>query len=365
MLRSFQLTLAASLLIASQASAAAAGGPATTLHAQMVQVMDMNGFERPTPALFVFIPVGWRAQGGVQWGQQYACNNGYNFNWLASSPDGLQTVAMLPQDRWESNNYGAPSSSPGCRVQPISSLKQYLQQAVSRAQPGARVLDFRPRPDLMALLAAYNRRTPMPMGESRTWVESGEVLFAFTQDGHDMRGVITASAIFSLMRNSSLGNGQTMDALSASVLPGFVATAPNGQLNLRMTEAIRQSFVANPGWQQAIANHNLRIAQGAAVEVAKRAKIIAETNDYISLIRKETYEARGRSEDRIAHDRGNLIRGEETYNDPGAPGGQVQLSNLYNNAWKLNDGSYVLSDDAGFDPWKDLHLEGKRLEPAR
>jgi len=42
----------------------------------MVQVMDMNGFERPTPALFVFVPMGWRSQGGVQWGQQFMCNNG-------------------------------------------------------------------------------------------------------------------------------------------------------------------------------------------------------------------------------------------------------------------------------------------------
>ena len=357
--------LAACLLLASAVQAAAPGTPATTLHAQMVQVMDMNGFERPTPALFVFVPMGWRSQGGVQWGQQFMCNNGYNFNWVASSPDGLQTVGILPQDRWESNNYGAPASSPGCRALSISSLQQYLQQVVSRLRPGARMLDFRPRPDLMAQLAAYNQRTPMPMGESRTWVESGEALFAFTQDGRDMRGVVTASAIFSLLRNSSLGNGQTMDALSGSVLPGFVATAPNGQLNLKMTEAIRQSFVGNPGWQQAIANHNMRIAQGAAAEVAKRAKIIAETNDYISLIRKETYAARGRSEDRIARDRGNVIRGEETYSDSGSAGGTVQLSNLYNNAWKLNDGSYVLSDDAGFDPWKDLHLEGKRLERAQ
>jgi hypothetical protein len=272
---------------------------------------------------------------------------------------------MLPQDRWETNNFGAPPSSPGCRSMPVSSLPQYLQQAVSRTFRGGRVLEFHPRPDLMAQLAMYNQRTPMPMGESRTWVESGEALIAFSQDGHDMRGLVVASAVFSLMRNSAMGNGRTMDTLSGSVFPGFVATAPNGQLNLQMAEAIRQSIVPNPGWQQAIAGHNQRIAQGAAVEVAKRAKIIAETNDYISLIRKETHEANSRSQDRISHERGNVMRGEETYNDPSAAGGQVQLSNLYNNAWKLNDGTYVLSDDAGFDPWKDLHLEGKRLERAR
>ena len=48
------------------------------------------------------------------------------------------------------------------------------------------------------------------------------------------------------------------------------------------------------------------------------------------------------------------IRGTETYNDDNAAGGQVELSNLYDNAWRLNDGTYVLSDDANFEPYRDL-----------
>ena len=33
-------------------------------------------------------------------------------------------------------------------------------------------------------------------------------------------------------------------------------------------------------------------------------------------------------------------------------------------AWRLNDGSYVLSNDATFEPWRDLGVEGHRLEAA-
>jgi hypothetical protein len=32
----------------------------------------------------------------------------------------------------------------------------------------------------------------------------------------------------------------------------------------------------------------------------------------------------------------------------------VQLSNLYDNAWRLNDGSYVLSNNVNFEPYRDL-----------
>jgi len=358
--------LAAALLLAATADTAAAaagrGLPAGALRAQRVQIMDMNGFGEPLPAVFALVPLGWRTQGGVQWGNQFMCVNGYNFNWVAQSPDGLQTVAIMPQEKWESNNYGAGASNPGCGSAQIRSVQQYLQAQVGRMRPGARVLDYRPRPDLAAQFANLNRVTPGPMGEFRVWVESGEALFAFNDKGRDMRGVATATAAFSLSRMSGVTQGQTMDALTGTAFPGFVATAPNGQLNLKFTEAIRQSLLPNPAWQSAIADHNSRIARGAAQEIAKRAKIISEYNDYVSLLRKEVTETRARSDEKRQREFGEVIRGNETYNDSNAPGGQVELSHMYDHAWRLNDGSYVLSNDASFEPWRDLGVEGKRLE---
>jgi len=43
----------------------------------------------------------------------------------------------------------------------------------------------------------------------------------------------------------------------------------------------------------------------------------------------------------------------------------VELSGYYDHAWRLNDGTYVLSNDAGFDPWKDLGVQGQRLEATK
>jgi hypothetical protein len=345
-----------SAVAATPAAPAAARGrlPPGALRAQMVQIMDMNGFGQPLPA-------GWRAQGGVQWGQQFMCTNGYNFSWYAQSPDGAQVVAILPQARWESNNYGAGPSTPGCGSAPFQNLQQYLQYVATSQRQGARVLGFRPRPDLARTLAYMNQATPSPMGEMRTWVEAGEMQFAWQERGREMRGLLVASAVFSLQRNSALGNGQTMDAMTGFVLPGFAATGPAGEFNPQFAEAIRQSFVPNPGWQSAIAGHNTRIAQGAAAEVAKRGKIIAEYNDYVSLVRKEVSDARAKSDERNNRQFGELMRGTKNYDDADAPGGRVELSHMYDHAWRLNDGSYVLSNDASFDPWKDLGVEGRRL----
>lgn len=351
-----------------QASAAVADRslPTSAVRVQRVAIMDTNGFEKPFAATFGLIPAGWRAQGGVQWGSQYACTNGYNVNWSAISPDGTRTLGVLPLMKWEANNYGGTSSSSGCPSWSMTTVRQFLESLVRQLPYGARPLDFRPRADLVSGYAHLNTRTPTPMGETRTWIESGDMLFAYQDKGRDMRGLVNAAVFFTMMRtNTGLGNGQTMDAVTGGTLSGFVATAPNGQLNLAQTEAIRQSFIPNPAWLARIARHNTAIAQTAAVEAQKQGQMIAETNDYISALRAQVQANRDRSSAYIARERGEVIRGVETYADTYAPGGTVELSGYYNNAWRLNDGSYVLSDDRSFDPWRDLGLAGQRLEPTR
>ena len=62
------------------------GLPSNALRVQMVEIIDRNGFEQPMPAASGFVPVGWKTQGGIQWGQQFMCTNGYNVDWVADLP---------------------------------------------------------------------------------------------------------------------------------------------------------------------------------------------------------------------------------------------------------------------------------------
>jgi hypothetical protein len=327
--------------------------------------MDTNGFDRPMPASFGLIPIGWRAQGGVQWGRQFTCTNGYSFNWSAASPDGAQTIAILPMTKWETNNYGGSQTLIGCSAGSASTVQQYLETVLRQLPNGARRIDFRPRPDLVRGFAHLNTRTPTATGGMSTWVESGEMLFAYQERGRDMRGVMTATVAFSMMRNNDATSGRSLDLLTGSSFPTYVATAPNGQLNLAMSEAIRQSFIPNPGWTARITKHNTAIAQIAAGEAIKQGEMLTATNNYISDLRSQVQANRERSSAYIARERGEAIRGVETYKDTYAPGGTVELSGYYNNAWRLNDGSYILSDDRSFDPWRDMGLEGRKLEPTQ
>lgn len=343
-------------------------------------IIDATGFAQPMAAASLFMPHGWNAQGGVTWAQEHMCTNGYNFDWSASSPDGLMSVSLIPQAAWEANSTGSPANRPGCPLLNINSARGYLEAVVQQRIPGAQVLDYRERPDVLRELNAQDSRTPMPLGESRIWTEAGELLFGYQFQGRDMRGTVAAAVQFQSMitdmssmyqndptlQGMPMGNMQTrMEALSAFAFPGWAAVAPDGAFDFGLFEALRRSIKTSPSWSQAIAGHNTRIGQVALEESRKRAQIINQTSDYISRLRQETWNAQQESADRRAREFGEAIRGVQSYVDPDAPGGTSEHSIQYDNVWRLNDGSYVLSDDPNFEPWRDLQLAGERLEPLR
>ena len=336
------------------------GLPRNAIHLQPAVIIDATGFEQPMAATTLFLPYGWRTQGGVFWGMEAMCTNGYVFNWSASSPDGRVSIAVLPQDRWETNNYGGAVSTPGCRQAPFTSVRQYLEWLARQVRPGATVLGYRPRQDLQQEFAQLNSRTPTAIGEMRTWVEAGQVYIGYNERGVDMRGLIAAVAVFNLQR-SNVGTGQ-MDALTGATFPVWFASAPNGWLNEPFFEGLRRSMKGDPQWQRRINGHNAAIGRVALEESRKRSQMIMESSAEISRIRQSAWQSSQESADRRAAQFGELMRGVQTFDDPNAPGGQAQLSNLYSQAWRLNDGSYVLSNEAGFDPWRDLQLQGQKLE---
>jgi hypothetical protein len=343
----------------------ARGLPANAIHVEPAVIVDATGFEQPMGAATLFVPAGWRAQGGVLWGQEFLCTNGYVFNWSATAPDGVTSIAILPQERWETSSYGGAPSTPGCQNAPYTNVRQYLEGLVQRLRPGARVIDFRPRQDLQNEFSNLNSQTPTAMGEMRAWVEAGEVLIAYNEQGRDMRATVATIVVFNLMHTNPVAGMAAMDALTGATFGAFAATAPNGQLNFAVAEAIRRSLKTNPQWQARIANHNAAIGRVALEESRKRAQIINETNAEISRIRQEAWNSYQESADRRAREFGELIKGVETYSDADAPTGQVELSHLYDNAWRLNDGSYVLTNDTSFEPYRDIGLEGRRLDPVR
>lgn len=92
----------------------------------------------------------------------------------------------------------------------------------------------------------------------------------------------------------------------------------------------------------------LRIAND--IENARRlSEAITRNSREISSMYSDAYWKRQESQDRMAQNFSDSIRGVERYSSPHEKF-PVQLPGGYQNAWAGANGSYVLSNETGFDP---------------
>lgn len=365
-------------LLAADAGALAAQqatrpAPAGTLRVQKVEIMDRQGFEKPLVAATILVPVGWKGEGGVEWTPLDPCGDGHRFNWKATAPDGIGAIQLVPAEKWSAGSFPMPENK--CLMAPVAAARAYLEWYAQRNRPGARVLDYRPRPDLAAPFASLANTTPMQGGEMRSWVEGGELLIGYTVRGKPVREAISTVGFFIQTRMAGMGGGPGFELLQGQTFTGFAMRAPEGALDFKMADALRQSMRAGPEWnarmvQSSNERHriamesNRQIAETNRRAAAERSEIIARTGREISEMQMEGYRASSESQDRAQRERIETIRGVETYNDPRS-GGTVQLPNQYEHAWQLRDGTFLLTDDVNFDPSRDLGVQGQRLKKAQ
>lgn len=338
--------------------------PVALMHADMAA---FNGF----------IPVGWQAQGGLTWGDN-CTTYGYNIDWRAASPDGgRQGIAMLPGLGWGLDPLR------NCAMQPdVAGLRDLLDFQAQRLWPGARMLDFRARPDLVGgqpvPVEVPGMAIAMPGVNARAWLDAGAALFAFAgPGGEDMRGVILGSGFFGEAQFDPAAAMPDMGLFPGLQLPpappaqtvrtggsewGFAAWAPAGQLDLVAAEALRRSFIATGEWSDFIMQHRAVIDRQNMQGIIDRGEIRRRTNDEIAAMSSHAYNERMAMMDRQQRETVEATRGVETYLDTG--GRPVQLDYNYRNAWQLADGSFVLTNDAGFDPVATLGVAGQQLQVA-
>lgn len=337
--------------------------PQGAYRVKRVDIVDRNGFEKPMTAFTMMIPADWQGEGGVVWGQNAGCgSSGYNTNYSASSADGRSGVQIIPSFNWAWNNFSGPQQG-GCPFLQIGGVQQYLQYLVSQTRPGAQIIDFRPRTDLMEPYKQLNSNTPMGGGsEMRSWVEAGEVLVSGNVNGAEIRETIAAIVYlnYSVFRDGT-GMSPDMQIMSGSAMPGYAMRAPNGKLDFTFAEMIRKTIRVAPEWGQRIARHNAKISAANLKGARDRSNIIAKTGSEILDMQMDSWRKQNDSFDYVSRESSEAIRGVETYNDP-YYGGTVELDNTYDHKWQMNDGTYIMTNDANFEPYRDLGVDAQRLE---
>lgn len=338
--------------------------PAGVLRVEVAEIMDPSGFGKPMVAARALVPTGWRTQGGVQWATR-PCQEPATFAWQATSPDGSYGIELFPAQSWAAGTNGSGDCMPG----DFRNVRAYLEAWVQSRIPGARVLDYRSRPDFLEPNKAYYESLINLVNQSglgmQAAVDAGEVLYAFQRNGAELRGVAAASAVFYAGQLANPLGGAPLWNLSAGTHGVFGAFAPDGELDFAKVEAMRKSVKPDPAWlaelfkvQRAIGEANVRgTRERAAIIVAGGAAMTQATIEANRIASRNYADVPGSgasstsaTEDRMQRERIEAIRGVETYHDP-VEGGTVQLDATFNHAWRVNnDKAYLLTNDPNFNP---------------
>ncbi|NUZ08104.1 hypothetical protein [Piscinibacter koreensis] len=348
-------TAAALALLGASASAAPSLQAAT--------VGDPTGFDQPVPAATLQIPADWRTQGGVVWNHATSCStNKVRFEWRSRSRDDLEGFELMPGYGWQLR--GAAIQTNPCPVQPFRSAQEFLTAVVQARRAGARILQYRDRPDVVA------RREQQPhTGQGRRRFDAGQVLVAYESGGVEFREVIGTSVLFTQLGNSVMGGVDVVYALRA----------PAGRLDFDLADQLERSFRFNPEWLRAmngaVANAERRFsgAQRQAIDswharemarinaegAADRAAIRAAASRDVAAIRSATAANTAATNDNI-HRR--TLEGIGEYNTYRTPDGGTARSSIHggNRVLQGAGGAVFSTDDPYFNPAGSRELQRVR-----
>ena len=350
--------LAAGALALLQPAGASAAG------AQKVEVFDVGGFAEPVLAATLEIPADWRAQGAVGWNRATQCvTNVVRFEWRARSRDDLQGFEVMPGYTWQVRGTQIPTNP--CPVQPLRSAREFLEAVVQARRAGARILQYRDRPDFAAEATAQARADP----RVRTRIESGELLVAYRSDGVEFREVFGTTVTFTEVQGNAVGGTPLV----------FAHRARHGSLDFDLGERMVRSLRVDPKWAQrmqatlsdaeqrrasaqsrAIAQwHEREMARITAQGEADRAAIRAATARDVARINAQPHANTQATNDRM-HRR--TLEGIGEYDTYAGDNGTAVRSSIHGGRRVLSggNGTYFSTDDPYFNPAGSRELQRVR-----
>lgn len=341
------------------------------LRVQKAEVVDTQGFGQPMLAATAFVPAGWKVQGNTVWNVQQRCAHFVFVRLQATAPDGSAAIELLPGHGWGNTNMGVPAGD--CPPGQVSGPEEYLKNWVQQNRPGARWLEYRPRPD--------KSRPPQESNNSGFMLqqrqEAGQALIGYTQDGRDMRETLAVITLVTQSKFTGVGNS-VMTQLQGQSMGVLAWRAPNGSLDFRNFDVVWNSLQLAPEFkakvdamirenqatQAQIAQIQAETNRETLAQIAKRGEIRRRTAQEIEAMRNQTYADTQATNDRMHRETTRTLREVNGYRDP-RNGGVVELSSHYQHAWQLGDGSYVLTDDPNFDPQRTFGQSGEQLQRTK
>lgn len=337
-------------------------GLAGPLHLKPIEIVDTTGPFGPIPAYSTVVPTNWQVEGGVVWNPQNGCFRGARLVWGTGTPDQRYGIAFLPPISWTATNYGRASR--GCLAMDLpdaeAAMRGYLQN-----MPGveAEVIAVERPPELVQMVRQNSRGSAQPsLPGLREWQDVAVLRAKVRAQGQD------SETAFIIMTHHY--EGVTPDGFGQGgklVMRGGVAglvlaiSTPAGELENGHPAfgPVLSNLRENPVWKQ---NHARWWAQQNRPATPSGGAIASGGSQSIGDMMFDSWKRREGMKDAGHASSIGSIWETQRYR---TPGGQVTLSQNYRNAWQLNDGSFVLTDDDLFNPTQTFDQFGQQLAPLR
>lgn len=361
--RLMKIAAATCLLIANALGAAAT--PSETLLLKRVSIMDTQGFERPLPAATTVLPANWTERGGVVWRMHGSCLPGPAMDWSATSPDGKATIRVLPVSAWKAGNMMGMTIERDCLRTPFNTADEYARAFVSGFR-GGQMVNVERDPELSRILSQDPFSFELP-GDPymRSWTDAAAIHFTYDEQGTEYTGGLM---LFTQHSYVAMGGmfGMRQEMVSGGAAVQILFSAPTA--NISDYEDTFLTFMQNyqPGaeWTDRMNRMQAQMSQ-ERIETSRRiSQIISDTSADISAMNMSSWRARNESQDRGSRQFSEAIRGVQSYNAE-IPGGQIELPSGYDRAFQLNDGTFVVTNDPFYDPYRTTGIDGRELGPVR
>jgi len=343
---------------------------------ERLRVIDPSGFAAPMEAYSILVPKGWKSTGGITWNVGGSClAESVRNRVTATSPDGSYALEIYPQQEWDwwddqmmLQTQMQQAQNPvfrRCAIAQPMDAGQFLQGPLAQ-EMGAQVVSVEPNAELTRVLQQQAQAANQQYQQAGVNLESRPSAAIGTLRYPDgSAGVALCSVAMQVAWMPNYMSGGQSASYSCQATQKIALRCPAGKEAeaRKLLSTVMSSFRINPQWQQGVQQMVSNVAAMEQRETAKRAAIQRDAANYSADLQQRTWEVGQASQDRIAEQWGQTLRGVETWRD--ASGGSVELSAGYNEAWSRPDGSYILSNDPLFDPNVALQEDWKKLEKGR
>lgn len=335
--------------------------PANGLHLKPISVIDRGAPNGPTEAFRTVIPVDWETQGGIFWYGGNDCRLGPRTEWGVHSPDKLHGIAFLPTYSW---SYSTSGIGRGC-------VRANLPDAEAAARywmdntPGltSNVMEVSRPPELQQMARQLSQQAQQSAAMGQAWADAA-LLKVRASDGE----VETDSYLIAITTHYHFempdGWGGVAQNGGGNLAALIAISAPVGQIDTPhpAIPVIMDNYKFNDGWNRQVLNWWAQVNRETNETFGNISKInAAASNDILdsshnSFLKREGLKDRGQAE------YVESIWGTETY---ATPDGERSFSNAYDQIWRLDDGSFYLTNDNFYQPLKNSGIDGQQMRPNR